>query len=204
MALGACRSLALYFEDMNIQGILERESRMGSNSCFQSTSAGRQTNLHHSRKSRGLSKSEHAEVESNKSSALHAARKMPLTQQRMAHHSWNPCEHSVSSLLQEHLQKASLSQPTCCVPFQSQWGCERHQSRQWHTGPCVHVPMAGPQGCMSAASPAWHPELCMPVHFMAWASMAWLRGESREDRLGAGLSLSVWRCLGPLEMLESH
>lgn len=59
MTLGACRSLALCFEDMNIQGVLGRESRMGS--LLQQLLPNhfcRQANLHHSRKSRGLSKSE--------------------------------------------------------------------------------------------------------------------------------------------------
>lgn len=193
MALGACRSLALYFEDMNIQGILGRESRMGSlcsHSCFQTTSASRQICIIQER----AEASPKVNMQTGSQTRVQAFMlpKKCLSPDRGWHTTLGILVSTVGALCFSSICKKHSfpSQPAVSF-FRARLGSKRHQNWQWHIGPCGHVPRAGPQGCMSAASAAWHPELHMSVPFMAWASIAWLRGESREDNRGAGLCMEV-------------
>lgn len=153
MALGACRSLALYFEDMNIQGILGRESRMGSlcsNSCFQTTSAGRQICII-------TEKAEDSPkvVMQKRSQTIVQPFMLPkkcLSPSTGGHSTLRILVSTVGTLcFSSFCEKNPFPSHPAVSFFRARLGCE---SWQWHTGPCGHVPMASPQ-------PAWHPELQM-------------------------------------------
>lgn len=105
--------MALLFEDMNILGRARAEWDFFPNHLC------RQGNLRHSKTSGGLSKTEHAEVESNKGSALSVVKKIPHT---LCRRTQPPFEHGGSSWRQQHLRKMSLSQAACRVLLQSQAG----------------------------------------------------------------------------------
>lgn len=150
MALGACRSLALYFEDVNIQDILGRESRMDSlfsNSCLQTTSAGRQIHIIPERAE--ASPKVNMQRWSQTRVQPFMLPKKCFSPSRGLHTTLGILVSTVGDLCFSRICKKHpfLSHPV--VSFFT-LGNERYHSWQWHTGLCGHIPMAGPQPSLAS------------------------------------------------------
>lgn len=144
--------MALYFEDMNIQGFLGRESRMGSlcsNSCFQTTSAGRQICIIPERAE--ASPKVNMRKWSQRRVQPFMLPKKCLSPSRGQHTTLGILVSTVGALCFSSICKKHPfpSHPAVSF-FIARLGCERHQSWHWHTGPCGRVPVAGPQPSLAS------------------------------------------------------